>query len=173
MTHARNLACLIAGAALLAACSKPAGSGAAGTAAPGAPAAAGAGSSSSSSELPSLKVGMWEIHMAHTTGAGEAHSGVTQQCMSAEAEAEAKKMAADYTKANCSRNETTGGGGRWVTEMVCKTGASTMTTHSVTVLTGEDAYHTEMTTSFDPPLAGSAQNTTTMDGKWIGPCKPA
>lgn len=171
MTFARHVACLVAGAAVLAACSKPATNSAAQA---GAPATASGGQvvATPDSELPTAKPGLWEIHMSHAGGPGETHAGVTQQCLDPGAIAEGKKTAEDYAKANCSKNVTTGGGGRWVSDLVCKVGSSTMTTHTVTAMASENAYHTDLTTTYDPPVAGRATTTTTVDGKWIGACKP-
>lgn len=171
MTFARNVACLVASAAVLAACSKPA-AGDATQARASTNTSSGQAVAASDTEMPDMKPGLWEIHLSHTSGDGPARGGVTQQCLDAGAMAASKKTAADYAKANCSKNQTHGGGGTWVSDLVCKTGGSIMTTHSVTTMTGENAYHTDLTTTHDPPIAGRATSTTTMDGKWIGACKP-
>jgi len=63
-------------------------------------------------------------------------------------------------------------GDTWTNDLVCKSGGSVATTHTVTVMAGDGAYHTSLTTTYDPPLAGSASSTTTVDGKWIGACQP-
>lgn len=46
-----------------------------------------------------------------------------------------------------------------------------MTTRTVTAMNGDVGYHTELTTAYDPPVAGMANSSTTMDGKWLGACK--
>ena len=118
-----------------------------------------------------MKPGLWEIKMSHT-GNGQTHAGVTQQCLEAGAMAKAKLTGADYLKANCSKNQIARTGDTWTNDLVCKSGGSIMTTHTVTAMVGDAAYHTDLSTTFDPPVAGDASSTTTMDGKWIGPCKP-
>ena len=123
--------------------------------------------------MPDMKAGLWEIKMSHTGGDGQTHGGVTQQCLDAAAMAQAKLTAADYLKANCSKNETTRAGDTWTNDVVCKSGGSVMTTHTVTAMLGDGAYHTDVSTTFDPPVAGNAKSATTMDGKWVGACKPA
>lgn len=112
--------------------------------------------------------------MSHVGGDGQTHGGVTQQCLDQATMAQGKQTAADYVKANCSKNEIHRAGDIWTTDMVCKTGGSVMTTHSVTNMAGDDsAYHTDLATTFDPPSAGGGASTsTTVDGKWIGACKP-
>ena len=45
-----------------------------------------------------------------------------------------------------------------------------MSSHSTTVFS-DNAYHTELTTTYEPPMPGLARTSTTVDGKWIGACK--
>jgi|SRR5579872_1182683 len=170
MFVARHAACLVVGLAVLAACSKPAANATA-QAASQQLASTGHDVATSDTEMPTAKPGLWEINMRHASGAGASQGGVTRQCLDESAITAGKKTAADYIKANCSHNETHGGGGTWVNELVCKTSAGTTTTHTVTTMTGENAYHTELTTTYDPPVAGRASSTTTVDGKWIGACQ--
>ena len=121
--------------------------------------------------MPDMKPGLWEVKMSHTGGHGETHAGVAQQCLDSAAMAQAKLTAADYLK-TCSKNQTTRTGDTWTNDLVCTHGGSVMTTHTVTAMVGDGAYHTDLSTTYDPPLAGDASSTTTMDGKWIGACKP-
>jgi hypothetical protein len=82
----------------------------------------------------------------------------------------AQATAADYAKKNCSKNETRQSGTQWVTDMVCAVGAGTMTSHSVTDMASNSVYHTDATSTFDPPTAGHSRTNTIMDGTWLGPC---
>ena len=174
MTFTRIVAGLVASVALLAACSKSASTDAAAQTPAPPKTSGGKAVAASGTEMPDMKPGLWEIHINHESIAGDVHGGVTQQCMDAKAIAEGKKTGADYAKANCSKNQTTrGGDGRWTSDLVCKVGDSTMTTHSVTTMGGENAsYHSDVTVTLDPPVASKATTKTTMDGKWIGACKP-
>ena len=123
-------------------------------------------------DLPDLKVGLWQMTIQHATdNPASAKPATANQCLDAKTQAAAKQTALDYVKKNCSKNETRQDGARWVTDMVCKlNGKTTMTTHSVTTF-GGDTYHTEMTTTFEPPAAGQAHSGTIVDGKWLGACK--
>jgi len=56
--------------------------------------------------------------------------------------------------------------------LVCKVGAGTMTTHTVTDLTGDTAYHSVSTSTFYPPQPGHTRSISTIDGKWLGACTP-
>lgn len=123
-------------------------------------------------ELPDMKPGLWQTTLQHSSGSSAmSKPGTTSHCLDAEAMAAAKQTGLDYAKKNCSRNATRRDGGNWVTDMICKLGTTTMTTHSVTMFSGDEAYHTEMTTTFEPPTAGQAHSRTIVDGKWLGACK--
>ncbi len=175
MISAHKAACFVASLLVLAACSKPPAAGEAQTAsapaaAPGAPASP-ATSTTSEVVMPDMKPGLWEIKISHVGGNGATHGGTTQQCLDAAAMVQAKQTSADYVKANCSKNATTRAGDTWTNDLVCKSGAGVMTTHTVTAMIGDGAYHTALSMTEDPPAAGGASSTT-MDGKWIGVCKP-
>lgn len=124
-------------------------------------------------EPPQMKPGLWEIRMQHVSdGKVDVKPTTLQQCKEASEIARAKATAADYAKKNCSKNETRQEGGKWVNDTVCKVGAGTMNSHTVTDASGDTAYHTESTSSFDPPTPGHSRSSTTIDGKWLGTCKP-
>ena len=124
-------------------------------------------------EPPTMKPGLWEIRMQHASdGRVDVKPASLKRCNTASEIAQSRATAADYAKKNCSKNETRQEGGKWVSDMVCKVGASTMTSHSVTDAFGDTAYHTEMISSMDPPTPGHARSSTTIDGKWLGTCKP-
>jgi hypothetical protein len=123
-------------------------------------------------ELPQMKPGLWEIRMQRASGGkADAKPATLQQCKDASEMAHAKATSADYAKKNCSKNETRREGGKWVNDTVCKVGARTMSTHSVSEASSDTAYHMEITSTFDPPAPGHLPSTTTIDGKWMGTCK--
>jgi hypothetical protein len=125
-------------------------------------------------ELPDMKPGLWETSIQHTSsrvGGREPRKGTTTHCLDQKTQAGARQTASDYSKKNCSKNETRQDGATWVTDMVCKVDSkTTMTTHSVTTFAGQEAYHTEMTTSFEPSVGGRSNGSTIVDGKWMGAC---
>ena len=106
-------------------------------------------------------------------GEGEANvkPATMQRCFVASEYAASKAKAGDHAKKNCSKNDTRQEGGKWMSDMVCKVGASTMTTHAATAHSGDGAYHSEMTSTFDPPSPAHSRTITTSDGKWLGACK--
>ena len=46
-----------------------------------------------------------------------------------------------------------------------------MTSHSVMTVDGDTAYKTVVKATYDPPLAGMAESTTTIEGRNVGPCR--
>ena len=126
----------------------------------------------SGAEPPQPKPGLWEIRMQQAVdGQAAGKPAIMQRCFIASEYAQSKAKADDFAKKNCSKNETRQEGGKWVNDMVCKVGTGTMTTHSTTAYNGENAYHSEMTSTFDPPTPNHSRSITTSDGKWMGACK--
>ena len=126
----------------------------------------------SAAEPPQPKPGLWEITMRQAADGKEAGKPATlQRCFVASEYAQSKAKADDYAKKNCSKNETRQEGGKWMSDMVCKVGSGTMTTHATTAFSGDGAYLSEMKSTFDPPTPGHSRTMTTSDGKWLGACK--
>jgi hypothetical protein len=166
MTVARIAACLVASAFVIAACSRPAGDMQATSARAADPASHA--SATSETSMPDMRPGLWEVTIDH--GDGRSHGAVTRQCLDAAAMAQAKLTTADYVKANCSKNVTQHAMDTWTNDLVCKNGGGVTITHTVTALAGDGGYHASLSTTYDPPLAGSASSATTVDGKWISAC---
>jgi hypothetical protein len=72
----------------------------------------------------------------------------------------------------CSQNDRKLEGNRLVMTATCKLGTSTMKSQSVMTFVNGVSYHTEMSATYDPPFMNMSQTKGTMDGKWIGACKP-
>ena len=70
----------------------------------------------------------------------------------------------------CSKNDIRREGNKVIGNAECKFGDSTMKSTSVTTFTGETAYHTEVKSTYDPPMQGKGSNSTVIDAKWTGPC---
>jgi hypothetical protein len=119
---------------------------------------------------PSIRPGQWEFRIQHSVdGKTDVQPGKYERCQDANALAQARVKAAEYAKTHCSKNDTRQEGGKWVNDLVCKTGASTSTSHTVTDYTGDTTYHTEMTTTSDPP---DGRSVAIIDGKWLRACQP-
>ena len=121
----------------------------------------GAFVSASAVELPAQKPGVWETTMKGTSIPGGSRS--LNMCMDAATQAEAKAT----SKKNCSKNEWGHAGNTWTGDSVCSVMGNQITAHAVTTMSGEDAYHTEITSQ-----SGNKSSAMTVDGKWLGACKP-
>ena len=121
-----------------------------------------AAASVSAVEYPVQKSGVWETTMKGAQIPGGSRS--MSMCIDAATQAEAM---ATMKKMNCSKNEWRHAGNTWTGDSVCTVLGNKMIAHVVTTMRGEDAYHTENTSQF-----GNKSSVMTIDGKWIGACKP-
>ena len=99
-------------------------------------------------------------------GAALTAAPARQFCLNAAA-TETAKMGAESIKKSCSKNEVRKDGSKWITDSVCKVGSTTATTE----FNGENAYHIDIDSTYDPPLGGALHSHMVRDGKWLRPCK--
>jgi hypothetical protein len=130
----------------------------------------GAASDTFAADLPVLKAGLWEVSRASTQQDDKKH--LTTMCLDDSVQAEMREFSMGVAKEMCTQNERRVAGNRMTVKATCKLGPTTMKTESVMVFTGNTAYHTEATTSYDPPFMNMSESKSTIDGKWSGPCKP-
>ena len=122
-------------------------------------------------EMPQRKLGLWEIRMQMANdGAALTAFPATQVCLNA-AFMEAAKMSEETDKKMCSKMEVRKDGNKWISNSVCKISGSTASYLTTTEFNGENAYHNDINTTFDPPMGGFSRSHMVMDGKWLGPCK--
>ena len=122
-----------------------------------------------SQEHPKRKPGLWEIKAMSGTGP---QAMVMQQCTDEAIEAQMLKESLEQAKTLCSENDMRREGDKFVSESVCKVGASTMTSKSVTTGDFARAYRVEATSSISPPMAGQKGSSTVIEARWLGPCLP-
>ena len=118
-------------------------------------------------DLPPVRSGMWETKTTPTNGSKEI---VTQMCLDAAIQKEMLQMGTGLTKSLCTRNDLRRDGSKVYGAAECKIGESKMQSKSVMTFAGDSAYHTEINATYDPPFMGKAATSTTVDGKWTGPC---
>ena len=128
-----------------------------------------AASAAGAVELPTRKAGLWELKMLRA--GGTAPEVTMQHCTD---EATDKQMTANLSpmaKENCAKNDTAQTATGYVTDSVCTFGGSTLTSH--TEITGDfnSAYAMKVTSGSDKPTpAMPAENTVTLQAKWLGAC---
>lgn len=118
--------------------------------------------------LPTHKPGLWEI----TGGENRPNVPPTVQhvCLDPATEQLLYKVGAGASQKMCPKVDVQSKGGQIVVDTECNIGNSKVTGHSVTVFSGDSAYHTVVTSHFDPPLFGRADSTSARDGKWLSAC---
>jgi hypothetical protein len=131
--------------------------------------AGGAASGALAAELPVLKSGLWEVSRVSAPGAKPL---LTTMCLDDSVQAEMRDFSMNVAKDMCSQNERLVEGNRMTVNATCKLGPTTMKTTSVMVLSGNTSYHTDAIATYDPPFMNMTEAKSTIDGKWVGPCKP-
>ena len=76
---------------------------------------------------------------------------MTTMCLDESVQAEMREFGLGVAKEMCSKSDRRVEGNRLTIDAVCKLGVTTMTTHSVMTFTGNTAYHTEGSATYDPP----------------------
>jgi hypothetical protein len=122
-------------------------------------------------EFPKLKSGLWQIHM--TSGKADGRPPrVSTMCLDDSVQREMYRMSTGMAAGMCSKHELKVTGNKVTTVANCDLGITKMQSQAVMTLTGNTAYHTEARATFDPPLNGAREQSTVIDAKHIGACKP-
>ena len=132
-------------------------------------AAGGAAFGTYAADLPVLKSGLWEVSRVSTQQGDKKH--LTTMCLDDSVQAEMREFSMGVAKDMCTQNERRVDGNRMTVKATCKLGPTTMKTESVMVFSGNTAYHTDATASYDPPFMNMSEAKSSIDGKWTGPCK--
>jgi len=123
---------------------------------------------SSAADLPMRKPGLWEITM--NMGNPKIPPRVEKVCLDAATNQLLYKVGAGASQKMCSKVDIQNSGGKVVIDSQCNLGSTKTSTHSVTTMTGDSAYHTDVSVHYDPPLFGKSDSTMTHDAKWTGAC---
>jgi hypothetical protein len=128
------------------------------------------GASAYAAEPPVLKSGLWEL--SRSTSQQPETKRLTTMCLDESVQAQMREFGLGVAKELCSKSDRRVEGNRLIIDAVCKLGTTTMTTHSVMTFSGNTAYHTEGSATYDPPLTNMTEAKSSIDGKWAGECKP-
>ena len=119
-------------------------------------------------DFPPRKAGLWQVDMAMPGGAMPPQQ--MKMCIDPATDAELFKLGMNASQGMCDKPDIHRSGSTVTISTVCKMGDSQMSTQAVTKFTGDTAYHTEVNTKFNPPMAGRDASVMTQDAKWTGPC---
>jgi hypothetical protein len=120
-------------------------------------------------DYPKMKAGLWEMtSTAAKEGVPPAKSSL---CTDDALQKELVTMGAGIRKEMCAKSDLKRDGNRITSTAECKLGESKIVSRAVMTLKGDSAYTTDVTATYDPPFMGMRETRTTLEGKWIGPCK--
>lgn len=131
---------------------------------------AGIAASATAQDYPKLKPGLWE--MDREMQAGPAQMNRMSICLDDTVQKEMFDMGAGAMQGMCSKHDFKFSGNRATGDFVCDFGGSRMHSTSTMTLTGNTAYRTEIHTTYDPPFMGQKENTTVLNARHAGACKP-
>ncbi|MCC7326306.1 MAG: DUF3617 family protein [Burkholderiales bacterium] len=134
-------------------------------------AAAAVTSTAFAQDYPKLRSGQWELTTSSTKSGAQAPPAKSAMCTDEAIQKEMTTMGAGMSKGMCSRNDIRREGSRFIVSAECKIGESKIISKSVMTLTGDTAYKTEIKATYNPPFMGMKESTTTLEGKYVGPCR--
>jgi hypothetical protein len=118
-------------------------------------------------DAPRRKSGLWEISMSSPQMPTPM---VTRQCVDEKTDNLGERPSRGAEK--CSKQSVRREGGSVIVESVCQVEGSTATSRGVFSGDFSSAYKGEMTTTFAPPMHGTAQTKMTFQARLTGPCAP-
>ena len=119
-------------------------------------------------DLPARKPGLWEVTLS--MAGGKMPPQVMKFCTDADTDAALYKFGMNAAQGMCSRNDIQRSGNVVTMDSECKMGDMTMNSHAVMTFTGDAAYHTDIQSHFNPPMAGRSELSMTQEAKWAGAC---
>jgi hypothetical protein len=119
-------------------------------------------------DFPLRKAGLWEVDM--TMSGGKMPPQQMKMCIDPATDAEMYQLGMNAAQGMCSKPDIHRSGGTVTISTTCKMGESKISTQSVTKFTGDTAYHTDVNSTFDPPMGTLRESAVTQDAKWSGAC---
>jgi hypothetical protein len=119
-------------------------------------------------DLPQRKAGLWVV--TSSSPAGDLPSHEVRMCIDASTDAMMANVGANMMHGTCDRNDIRRDGSVMTVNTVCKVGPTQTSTTAVTRFSGDTAYHTDINTTFNPPMMGRTSAKVAQDAKWTGAC---
>ena len=121
-------------------------------------------------ELPLRKPGLWEMKVVRT---GSPMPEMTMQhCTDATTDKQMSTAFSPLSKEICSKNDVQQTATGYATDSVCSVAGASMTSHSDITGDFNSAYTVKSTAHSDKGAGGVHDVTSTIEAKWLGPCKP-
>jgi hypothetical protein len=117
-------------------------------------------------ELPSRKVGLWEVKTSLDNRSGPPL--VIKQCIDAATDQMLQSNAGPYSQEACTKRDVQRSANSMTIDSTCAVAGKTGTAHAVVVGSFDSAYTMTVTAQGEGTPGGKM--TMTMEGKWLGPC---
>jgi len=119
---------------------------------------------------PSLKEGLWSIHTVSTDQPGDKKTEGTRSICRNHAYDERVRAQAKVQAATCKIHTENNLGSKYESESECVMRGTTIHSKGVTTASGDNATHTESSTTYDPAFYGISATTMIMDQRYVGSC---
>lgn len=122
-------------------------------------------------DLPKLKAGLWETTTTSSGPKGAPGSSM-KHTMCIDDKAQKDMMAFSQNMgANCAKNTVRRDGNKVYGEAECSMGGKMMVkSQSVTTVSGDSSYRTEVKSTISPPMAGMGESSALVEGRHVGAC---
>lgn len=121
-------------------------------------------------DAPRRKAGLWEITTSSSAAPGTPTT--MQQCIDARTDDLMQRQGQEMSKEKCSRNDIRVSGDSVSFDSVCSFQGTTASTKGRFTGRFDSAYRGDMVTTYQPPMMGMKEARTTIEARWVGPCKP-
>jgi hypothetical protein len=121
-------------------------------------------------DMPLRKAGLWEMKIAKT---GSVLPEMTMQhCTDETTDKQMNTAFSPVAKEACSKRDIEKTATGYVSDSVCGAGGVSVTSHSEVIGDFNSAYTVKSTVHSDKGAGGVHDVTSTIEAKWLGPCKP-
>ena len=121
-------------------------------------------------DYPKMKPGQWEMTSLPSKAGGAAPTKTTM-CTDEAVQKELLAMGAGMTKDMCTKSEFKRDGSRFTMTAECTLGESKLRSRAVMTVSGDTAYRTEISATYNPPFMGMKDSQTILEGKYVGACR--
>src|ERR1700753_2031535 len=121
-------------------------------------------------DMPLRKPGLWEMKIVKT---GSVLPEMTMQhCTDETTDKQMSTAFSPVAKEACSKRDIVKTATGYVSDSVCSVGGASMTSHADVIGDFNSAYTVKSTVHSAKGAAGIHEVTSTIEAKWLGPCKP-
>lgn len=134
--------------------------------------AAGFAACAGAQDLPKLKAGLWETTTTSSGPKGSHGSNMKHtMCVDDKAQKDMMAFSQNMGAQHCTKNTVRRDGNKVYGEAECSMGGKmTVKSQSVTTMSGDSSYRTEVKSIISPPMAGMSESSTVVEGRHVGAC---